>query len=356
MKKKPVVTRNHTGLLLALLAVVVLIAFFPTLKNGFVNWDDPVNVYENPYVKDFTAHNIHMIFTTHVIGNYNPLPILTFAVETALFGMNPKVMHFTNLFLHILCTLLVFLLIRKLDYSERVAFIVALLFGIQPMRVESVAWITERKDVLFGLFYLASLYSYVVYLKKGKVSYLLYSLLLFIPALLSKIQAVSLPLAMLVVDYLVNRPKSIKLLLRRSPSSCYPSSPVLWGSGSCGRRNRSAVNDFISPLNRIFIAGWTLVVYLVKSVVPYEMSALYPYPADGSTAGMVLPGPADPYRGDISYLPYTETDTGRHRGILVLPGECDVRIADRRRRTGFPGRPFHLYPLHRALPGVCGWD
>ncbi len=124
-----------------------------------------------------------------------------------LYGLdNPEWFHLTNIILHLICVLLVFRIALALGLQLIPAAFCALLFGIHPMRVESVAWVTERKDVLFGSFYLLALYYYIKSVKSSsRKRYFLIILSSFILALLSKIQAVVLPLSMLLVDYYFGR-------------------------------------------------------------------------------------------------------------------------------------------------------
>ena len=159
--------------LAALLLVITFLLFVPSLSLHFVNWDDPDNLLENKTLQAFSYgwswDAVKAIFTTDVIGNYNPLPILTFGIEKYFFAPDPVkapfIFHFDNLWMHLLCTLFVYMLFTKMKLSRIAAFIGALLFGIHPMRVESVVWITERKDVLYGMFFLAALVTYTTCLQ-----------------------------------------------------------------------------------------------------------------------------------------------------------------------------------------------
>jgi cellulose synthase/poly-beta-1,6-N-acetylglucosamine synthase-like glycosyltransferase len=171
------------------------IVFYPSIKYDFVNWDDDVNIIKNSNVTDF---DVRGIFSESVIGGYNPLSVLSFAVDYKLVGGEPWLFHLNNVLLHLLCTLLVFVLMKRLGASFFVSFLVSFLFGIHPMRVESVVWITERKDVLFGFFYLFSMVLYVEFLQKKKWILYFLSVTIFVLSLLSKIQAVSLPLSLLL--------------------------------------------------------------------------------------------------------------------------------------------------------------
>jgi len=155
---------------IVLIALVVICAFFslsPSLNNGFTNWDDPGYVIDNPDIKDISLKGLSNIFTTFHRGLYKPLIILSFALEYHFFKLDPLAYHITNLILHLINCVLVFVFIFILCANPWVAFISAFLFGIHPLHVESVAWITERKDMLYTLFFLGSLISYLIF-RKGQ--------------------------------------------------------------------------------------------------------------------------------------------------------------------------------------------
>ena len=257
------------------LAVFTFVIFSPALKYDFVNWDDDVNIYENENVIQF---DLKGIFTNHVIGNYNPLTTLSFALEYQMVGEKPFLYHLNNLLLHVLCTLLVFLLMRKMGLSFLVSFLVALLFGIHPMRVESVVWITERKDVLFGAFFLLSLVFYTDYIRKDKNFLLILSLGVFVISLLSKIQAVALAPTLLLIDYWFSRKINKKLILEKIPYFLLALVTGIAGILFLRQQGSLDAGSSFPLLQRLFIGSYSFVVYLIKSVVPWEMSALYPYP------------------------------------------------------------------------------
>jgi len=257
------------------LAVFTFSLFSSSLKYDFVNWDDDVNIYENEHVVRF---DVNEIFTDHVIGNYNPLTTLTFALEYKIVGEKPFLYHLNNILLHVLCSLLVFLLMRKLGLSFLVSFLVALLFGIHPMRVESVVWVTERKDVLFGVFFLLSLIFYTDYLKKKKSLFFILSISVFILSLLSKIQAVALAPTLLLIDYWYNRKTDRKLILEKTPYFLLALATGIAGIWFLRQQGSLDTGTSFPLVQRLFIGSYSFVVYLIKSVVPWEMSALYPYP------------------------------------------------------------------------------
>ena len=167
------------------------------------------------------------------------------------------------------------MLTRRIEPS----IIVALFFAIHPMHVESVAWISERKDVLYSFFYIGSLIAYINYLKKSKkTKYLLYSLSLFIFSLLSKSMAVTLPLVLILIDYYYKRKFKNKVIVEKIPFFVLS---ILFGIIAILSQKASGATD-ISPLfsllDKVFIAGYAIMFYIVKMFVPFKLSALHYYP------------------------------------------------------------------------------
>jgi len=276
---------------LIFLSAVLVISFavyLPCLQYGFVNWDDSANIYKNPdiiNISDWGSLRISVknIFSTYTHANYNPLTITTFAIEKLIYGLDsPEWWHLTNIILHLVCVLLVFRIALAMGLNLIPAAFCALLFGIQPMRVESVVWVSERKDVLFGTFYLLALYYYIKSVKLSfRKRYLMVIVPCFILSLLSKIQAVNLPVSMLLVDYYFDRKLSLKLIYEKwlyfllafitGIAGIY----FLKQDGSLG-----AINNHFSFIERHLPAALAYLTYLVKSVVPYKMLPLYPYPEE----------------------------------------------------------------------------
>jgi len=278
----------------AIIVLVLTAAFyFPSLSNGLVNWDDDVNLSENTNLEQVgkgakwgeTISNIFDIKKGAVIGNYNPLPILTFAVEKALNKgeFSPRLIHFDNLLFHLLTTLLAMVLLWRMGIGNWGVLLGGLLFGLHPMRVESVAWATERKDVLFGLFFFASLIYYTLYYKtQDKSRQTKYYLLAFLFALLScfsKVQGVTLFLSMFALDYFWARPISTKLFLEKIPFFV-----LFLVFGLINVQTLAAQGSFDDQLtqfsffDRICVGTSSFCVYLYKLILPIPMSPVYPYP------------------------------------------------------------------------------
>src|SRR6266571_3392951 len=271
---------KRTVLFLAVTLVLTVLSFSPSLDNGFTNWDDPGYVLENYSIRDLSQKNVANVFTSYLQGNYHPLTVLSYAVEYKFFQLDPKIYHITNLLLHVLNTTFVFWLIRLLTGRLETAAITAVLFGIHPLHVESVAWISERKDVLFSLFYLGSLISYVLSLTKvqDRVRYLIMSLVLFILSLLSKGVAVTLPLVLLLIDYYFKRTFTKKIFIEKIPF--FLLSIGFGVIAILAQKSEGAIQTMTTyPFyDRLLIASYGIVTYLFKIFVPQQLSAFYPYP------------------------------------------------------------------------------
>ena len=210
--------KNHKIILsLCLILAIPAISFFPSLKNDFLNWDDPQYVTENKMITELSWRNIETIFDSIYMGHYHPLTLLSYALEYRFFKLNPFAYHLTNLILHLINGLLVFWLIWMLKGGVLTSLVVSLLFGIHPLHVESVAWISERKDLLCSFFFLGSLVVYLTYLKTRRRRFYFLSLFLFLLSLLSKSMAVTLPLVLVLCDYLLDRKFDRKCLIEKIP-------------------------------------------------------------------------------------------------------------------------------------------
>ena len=187
-----------------LLLVGTLVAFWNVSHAGFVNYDDPAYVSANPIVQSgLTAENVRWAFTTFHYSNWHPLTWLSYMTDCQLFGMNPLSFHLVNLAFHMANTLLVFVLLQRVTGNLWPSAIVAAFFSWHPLHVESVAWISERKDVLSTFFVLLTICAYAAYAEYAKhrrAGWYLSTLVLFLLALMSKAMAVTVPFLLLLMD------------------------------------------------------------------------------------------------------------------------------------------------------------
>ncbi len=268
-------------LLLIFVLVITFLVFLPTLKSEFIQtWDDGVYVTENASILHLNFQNIKVFFTKPVNGTYVPIPLLSFALEYQVFGLHPLPFHLNNLLLHLLCTSLAFYILILLRLPVKYAAFGALLFGIQPMRVETVAWVTERKDLLFSVFYLGAIITYIKFIlsEKSKQKYFIFTLILFILSLFSKIQAVTLPLTLLLLDYFFDRPLKLKLIWEKIPFFALSLAFGIFGFVILKQVGSLDVNEKFSLLDRIFFGMYSLSAYVIKVIAPLKLSAFYPYP------------------------------------------------------------------------------
>lgn len=273
--------RNKNSLLLTGILIVTFLAFIPALFNGFVEWDDPSYIRDNILLRHFSLKNLKAIFATYQMGNYHPLTILSYNLEYQIGKLNPAIYHFTNIVFHILNTYLVFRFICLLSGQINIAAVTALLFGIHPMHVESVAWVSERKDVLYTFFYLLSCIYYWHYYRNENpnLKFYLLALLMFLFSLLSKAMAVTLPMVLLLIDYYGDRKISLQKAAQKIPFFILSLvfGIVAIGAQHSGNAIQSAGTFSIG--DRILFACYEVVLYLWKMILPVHLSVFYPYPA-----------------------------------------------------------------------------
>ncbi len=280
-------TKKKSKILVLIFTIlaVTFISYYPSLNNGFVNFDDDRYVYRNPMIRDLSWNGVGRIFTSvNYTVLYTPLVFLTYTFEYHFFKLRPFIYHLTNLVLHLLNCLLVFWFIFILGRKASVAFMVAILFGVHPLRVESVAWITERKDVLYALFFLGALICHIYYLRNRSSGYYYGVIVLFVLALLSKPAALVLPFILLLCDYFTNGRINKKDLSEKIPLFSIAAVFLILGMFTAAEYVRE--DPGFNFLDYIFVASYGLVFYLYKIVVPLNLSCLYPYPLK---SGNLLP-------------------------------------------------------------------
>lgn len=261
---------------------ITVISYFPSLSNQFTNWDDPGYVLENELVKSLSGTNIKAIFSQYVLGNYHPITILSYAFNFSISKFTPFGYIFTNLVFHLMNVYLVYVITKKL-FNTTIAFITAILFGIHPMHVESVAWIAGRKDMLYTFFYLGGIYFYLKFcegdktLKSQVINYILI-LSFFVLSLLSKAVAVTLPVIFFLIDYLLKRKFSYKMIFEKIPFLIL--SVIIGFIAIKAQKSSGSILDVpvFSYFQAIIIAAYSAIFYIFKFILPINLSAFYPYP------------------------------------------------------------------------------
>jgi tetratricopeptide (TPR) repeat protein len=298
-------------------AIVAALVFLPALQNEFVSWDDDTNFLNNPNYRGLGIAQLTWMFTT-LRGHYIPLTWLTLGLDFSLWGMSPRGYHLTSVLLHAMAAGLVYrLAYRLLGSVDQVgdppgrsglglaSGLTALLFAIHPLRVESVAWVTERRDVLCGVFYLLALLAYLRYIDtpeserpRGRRWYWA-SCGAFALALLSKPIALTLPLSLLLLDVYPVRRVAIASTTTQGPGRPVSPAParevyrlviekipfLLLSAGAAalalfalGRSASLSTTAALGALERTAIAFHSVAFYLAKLLWPVGLSPLYELP------------------------------------------------------------------------------
>ncbi len=269
---KSVFSKKLLWVLLILLVASVL--YYPALFYGYFPWDDFAYVRDNPDIKSLSFENIKLFFTKFYLGNYHPITMLSFALDYKLGNGNVFYFHLTNIILHTVNALLVFLLLSKFQINKTICGLTALLFLISPVQFESVIWISERKNVLYTFFYLLSVLFFVKHVERKIWGNYILSLIFFIFSLLSKGQAVTLPFALLVVMcfYFDNKElkQKLKTLIPFFILSLLFGIIAINAEQSHGYVHRAAAS--------VLIACYAFIQYIIHILLPIKLSVFYDYP------------------------------------------------------------------------------
>jgi len=281
---------NHPYTIYVLMAVMAIF-WYPALLNGFTNWDDHVYLTDNPMIKDFSLQGIANIFTGFLMGNYHPLVPLSFMLEYKIAGMNPFIYHFNNVLIHLLNVYLVYYILKYFLQHTPAALMGAVFFGLHPLHVESVAWVTERKDVLYTFFFLMATLQWLYFLNSGKSKNYMFALILFVLSCLSKGMAVVWPLWIILLQYgwaQKDRYLPVLRFIRENIQSWILPVIIAIGFGLLAiyaQKSGGAVRDespFLFPDN-ILVASHGILFYIYKTLLPFQLSAFYPYPEPART-------------------------------------------------------------------------
>lgn len=283
---------RKTQLALLLVLACTAAAFLPCLGNDFVTWDDDVLVTANAHVQTLSRDNLRAILFEPLTNAYHPLPFLVWALEYRLWGVTPFGYHLVNLLLHLGTAALVFRWVLCLEGSLLAATVAALCFAVHPMRVESVAWVSDLKDLLAGFFFMASLLAYESWLRVRRWKWYLAAFGFFFLAAVSKSTAITLPAVLVLVDYLRRRRPDRKAITEKVPFFALAGLIAAVAVVSRGRFEnvigKEVLQESYELSYRLYLVGHRLVFYfLQRTVAPARgIEGLYP----DVVGGPYLPG------------------------------------------------------------------
>src|SRR6476646_3127903 len=271
------------------LVAVTWAVFGQTLTHDFVNFDNHVYVYENPLViRGLSTEGIIGAFTHTHARNWHPLTTISHMLDCQLYGLNAGGHHLTNVILHTISVLLLFLVLKQMTGAFWQSAFVAGVFAIHPLHVESVAWIAERKDVLCAVFFMLTLAAYARYARAPSAPRYLLVALLFAFGLMSKPMLVTLPFVLLLLDYwplgrLGGKKSEVGSRLRRLIAEKVP----LFALSTCScivtwfaqRQGPNTIDQLPFPwrLNNTFVS---YVTYIWQMLCPVRLAVFYPHPND----------------------------------------------------------------------------
>lgn len=272
-QKSTILNTKHQYLLMCFPAIFTLFLWWnPILKLSFVNWDDPTYITANESLKNLRWNEL---ITQTFAGNFHPLTMISLGMDYWLAGLKPESFHRTNLILHVLNTLLFYILILNIFNKPYVAFAVSILFGVHPLHVESVAWISERKDVLYIFFWLSAAIAWIKFIDSNKATFYSLAIVLFILACLSKAMAVTWVPVMLILYYYRNKQIHKKLIFALTPFAIIA---IITGIIAIYAQGEALNKMEIPFFDRFIILNYGLWFYIIKTFIPINLSAFYPYP------------------------------------------------------------------------------
>lgn len=263
---------------------VTAVFFSSCIFFDFVNWDDPYYVLQNPLIQSFDSQTFYKIFypKTFVMGNYHPITILSYSLDYRIYGLNPMGYHATNVIIHSINSLLCYFLLNHFFKNQIIILFLTLLFAIHPMQIESIAWISGRKDLLASFFGLSFLLSSFNLIQKQPFNnkLILLSSVFFILALISKATMVILPLILsiylVLFDLKTNKKTKIQvwivvLFILSGIIGFHALEAQQWELLNTTKKTSSVIEQ-------LPYAGYALATYVSKFFIPIKLSNFYPYP------------------------------------------------------------------------------
>lgn len=272
----PLINPKPPVLYVVLLCLLAGLVYSRLFSSGFISWDDGDVLLNN---KDVHRFDIRAFFTNYYVGNYAPFTMLGFAIDWFLFHGNAAAHHGINLLLHVVNAVLVYQLSQLILKDKAKALLCSLIFCFHPLQVETVAWVSAKNNILYAQFFLGGLICYGRYCLENTRKYYIWSLLLFVAAVLSKPSAICFPLCMILLDYLLKEKPSIKeVVFNKIPFALLA---LVLGLVTIYTRTEDKFineNHAYAIHERIGYAGYALLQYISKFLAPVNLSVIYPYP------------------------------------------------------------------------------
>lgn len=286
--------RNMVIVLLLWLAIAAI--YLPSARYGFFSVDDPENIGANDHLANgFTREAFHWAMTGFLMGHWTPVVRITYLVDQTLFHLNPHVMHVEDVAIHAAGSSMLFILLLSATGAVWRSAIVAALFAVHPMHVESVVWLTERRDVLSTAFLFAAMWAYVRYSRAVTVTrwiWFVFSLSLFSLSLMSKAMGITLPIVLLLMDFwplqriqtttgaTVSRFTLFNLILEKIPYAVLSVAAAVLALQAQRAAGATTSIDVLPLSSRLGNIALTFPSYIVKLAVPTNLAVFYPHPGD----------------------------------------------------------------------------
>jgi Tfp pilus assembly protein PilF len=298
---------NHKLVLLGFIAIAIatIAAYWDIVHHEFLQWDDMLYIHNNKYIQSLSIENLYWMFTNYDVGNWHPLTWLTLAIDFEIWGYNPVAFKFVNVFIHIFNSLLVYYLTYTLlQLAQRnhhadanglfsrvraselsiASLLTAMLFAIHPQHVESVSWIAERKEVLCGLFFLATILAYLKYKATNNKKWLTISTIMFFCSLMAKPMAVTIPLVLILVDIYPLKTVSTTKSFKQNIKLLYENKLIFFLLSAFvalitlfTQRHGIQGSEYLPLDSRLINACMAIILYIYKFFWPANLSPFYPF-------------------------------------------------------------------------------
>lgn len=270
--------RKQTVLYTLLFSVLALVVYAKLFSANFISWDDGEVVLNN---KDVHRFDLKAFFSGYYVGNYAPITMISFAIDWLIFKGNAAGHHAMSLLFHIANSILAYKFAELILKDKLKALCCAVIFCFHPLQVETVAWISAKNNLVYSLFFLSGLISYVRFISENNRKFYWYTLICFVLAVLSKPSAISFPLILILLDYLLKAKPDYRSLLRDKLP--FVIIAVVFGIVTIYTRTEDKFmnqNHAYAIHERIGYAGYAILQYFGKFLLPINLSVIYPYPAN----------------------------------------------------------------------------